>query len=98
MSCECVSMCVCLCVYVHVYVCVFEYVCSSMSLFIDQQMERWDLSLGRSILKRAGAWLPFSFRMAFIDPGEKTLKTPGALSPFAPRYCSCMSVSVSVYV
>ena len=61
-------MCVCLCVYLSVYVCVFEYVCSSMSLFIDQQMGRWDLSLGRSILRRAGARFPFSCLLVVCWP------------------------------
>ena len=50
----CEYVCVLVCVYVRVYVCVFGYVCSSMILFIDQQMGRWDLSLGRSISRRAG--------------------------------------------
>ena len=76
----CEYVCVLVCVYVGVYVCVFEYVCSSMSLFIDQQMGRWDLSLGRSILRRAEAWLPFSFRMGNKDSEKKQLAIGASVS------------------
>ena len=64
----CEYVCVLVCVYVRVYVCVFGYVCSSMILFIDQQMGRWDLSLGRSISRRAGG-LSVGFLLAYMFIG-----------------------------
>ena len=43
-----------------------------MSLFTDQQRGKWDLSLGRSILRWAGAWLSFSCRVASTLRGIDT--------------------------
>ena len=72
--CVSVCACVCMCVYEFVYVsvcvclCVSEFQCE----FVHRPAERIvGPALGRSILKWASAWLPFSFRMAFIDPGKK---------------------------